>query len=131
MTEVQPVVCIEHKPQAIMVELLCRDLMQPDEISRAEESVVTVLMENEGANLIMDFQNVRMLSSSAFGFLLKLNKYITQRRGRLILCNLEKKVTNSPSDSYVYEIFKVVKLDRVFTICPDIPAALKLLDESK
>ena len=130
MTEVQPVVCIEHKPQAIMVEILCRELMQSDEISRAEESVVSVLMENEGANVIIDFQNVHMLSSSAFGFLLKLNKYITHRQGRLVLCNLEKKVTNSPGDSYVYEIFKVVKLDRVFTICPDIPAALKLLDKS-
>jgi anti-sigma B factor antagonist len=61
----------------------------------------------QGTIVTLDFKNVRFMSSSFLGFLLKFHKSITQSRGKLKLRNLSKQL---------YEIFKITSLHKVFKI---------------
>jgi len=127
MEKTNPIVSVEYLPDAALVEMLGEELLQDNDIDRLEESIVPLILEKEGVNLILDFTRIRLLASSVFGLLLKLKKMVNQRGGRMILCCVQKKLTNTANDSYVYEIFKVVRLDKVFTICDDVNIALRIL----
>ncbi|MBN2377439.1 MAG: STAS domain-containing protein [Sedimentisphaerales bacterium] len=127
MEKTNPIVSVEYLPDAAVVEILGEELLQDEDINRLEESIVPLILEKEGGNLILDFTRIRLLASSVFGFLLKLKKMVNQRGGRMILCCVQKKLTNTANDSYVYEIFKVVRLDKVFTICDDVNTAQRIL----
>lgn len=127
MENTNPIVSVEYLPDAAVVEILGEELLQDEDVNRLEESIVPLILEKEGVSLILDFTRIRLLASSVFGFLLKLKKMVNQRGGRMILCCVQKKLTNTANDSYVYEIFKVVRLDKVFTICDDINTAQRIL----
>jgi len=127
MEKINPIVSVEYLPDAAVVEILGEELLQDEDVNRLEESIVPLILEKDGVNLILDFTRIRLLASSVFGFLLKLKKMVNQRGGRMILCCVQKKLTNTANDSYVYEIFKVVRLDKVFTICDDVNTAQRIL----
>ena len=65
--------------------------------------------------VIIDLKAVEYLSSNTIGAFLSGNAIMKKEGGKIILCN--------PSD-YIMNIFNIVKLEQVFTIC-------KTLDEAK
>lgn len=76
-------------------------------IARIEQDITKLLNISPKTMVILDFKNVRFMSSSFLGFLLKLHKSIAQSQGKLKLRNLSKQL---------YEIFKITSLHKVFTI---------------
>ena len=66
--------------------------------------------------LIVDFCEVKFLSSQAIGVLLDLRKRVEAIRGRLVLCGVSKDIM---------KVFRITNLDKVFEFFPDDASALK------
>jgi anti-sigma B factor antagonist len=77
------------------------------------------LVDNQGKRkVLLDFEGVVFVSSAALGKLITLNKKIQQSGGKLVMCAIAKPIL---------EVLEVVKLDRLFSICPDQQCALAAL----
>jgi anti-sigma B factor antagonist len=73
------------------------------------EQVVQLAEETGQWNLLLDFANVKFLSSAALGALLKLNHRVEARGGRLTLCHLDRPIA---------EVFRATHLDQIIAIRP-------------
>jgi anti-anti-sigma factor len=67
-------------------------------------------------NIMIDFSEVRQLSSSMLATLVKLQKQALQAGGRLALAG---------TDQSVYRLFEVTHLSRIFSFYPNTEEALK------
>lgn len=122
----EPMIAIEYAGSATVVNLLPGELLDVSQIIRLRETLYP-LADESGVNLIMDFSQVKSLSSSALGYLMEVKKQVEQRQGRFIICGVKTKVINTPEDRYINEIFKVARLDTFFEICEGVPEALRRL----
>jgi anti-anti-sigma factor len=68
-------------------------------------------------DLVIDLLGVGFAGSAALGNFMALHRMARQRGGKLIFCNV---------DPTVFEVFRVSKLDPLFTFTTDRPAALAL-----
>ncbi len=75
---------------------------ETDELKKA----VASLLDQGNRKLIVDLGDVEYLNSSAIGALVSAHTSYTNRQGKLILCNINKSITN---------IFVVTKLSTIFT----------------
>ena len=82
-------------------------LVEQDSLRKIQADILQLGESQPGTNMTLDFKKVEFMSSSALGFLVKLQKTITLGRGRLKLRNMSKQI---------YEVFKITKLDKVFMI---------------
>jgi anti-anti-sigma factor len=129
MSQNEPIACIEYAANAIIITPLPDDLLDNSLINKFQETVFP-LTEKEEANLVVDLAHVRSISSSALGCLLTLKKRVEQQHGRFIICCVTEKITNTPHDRFIYEIFKVTKLDSFFEICDNVQMAMEILQTS-
>ena len=130
MDDFQPVIDVRHIGAVAVVRLTREELLSDADIRSLDESINPLLDQEAVPSLVLDFSCVRAVSSSALGFLITLRKRVTERNGRLKLCAVEKKVTSAANDKYVYEIFKIVQLDKFFEIHDTVEEALKSLSGS-
>ncbi len=70
----------------------------------------------EADRTVCDFSRVTYLSSSALGMLIGLQRRITQKGGQLKLSGVSDEIR---------EVFEITKLDTVFDIYKDVPAAVE------
>jgi len=75
---------------------------------------VSDLVGNGASQIIVDFRDVSFLDSSGLGALVGVLKKVGHR-GELTLSNL---------GSDVAQMFKICRMDRVFTVYPDVETAL-------
>lgn len=68
---------------------------------------VSSLIEQGNRKLIIDLGDVTYLNSSAIGALVSAHTSYLNRQGKLVLCNVNKGITN---------IFIVTKLSTIFTV---------------
>ncbi len=66
--------------------------------------------EDEGSKLLLNFDGVKYVSSSALGKLVTLNKKINEIKGQLVLWGM---------DPDVYEVFAISRLDQSLRIDTD------------
>jgi len=114
MTENKPRISVRYTEKATIVTLTDEKILEENDIRAVQESIMSVIDESERTNLVVDFQNVRFLSSSVLGLLIRISKKIYERDGGLRLCNINPKI---------HEIFKITRLTKVFDIYPDIDSA--------
>jgi len=69
------------------------------------KNTIKTLQDNGNSKLIIDLGDVSYLNSSAIGVLTVAHNSYTQRNGKLILCNVNKNISN---------IFLVTKLSTIF-----------------
>lgn len=69
------------------------------------KTAVNTFLEKGNTKLIIDLADVSYLNSSAIGILTVAHNAYQQRQGKLILCNLNKNISN---------IFLVTKLSTIF-----------------
>ena len=79
---------------------------------------MSVIEEGGRINLVLDFCNVRFLSSAVLGLLMRISKKVYEQDGRLRLCNIS---------SRLYEIFKITRLNKIFDIYDDVESATQSL----
>jgi anti-sigma B factor antagonist len=119
MAAIKPRISVEYSENATIVTFTDERILKDEDIQALRESIMSVVESaGGGINLILDFCNVRFLSSAVLGLLMRISKRIYERDGQLRLCNIDPKI---------YEIFKITRLTRIFDICEDVGSAAQSL----
>jgi len=114
MEPIKPRISVEYTENAIIVTLAEEKILEEGDISALQESIMSVIEQSERINLILDFCNVRFLSSAVLGLLIRISKRVYERDGQLKLCDI---------DPRVHEIFKITRLTKIFDIYQDVESA--------
>ena len=119
MAVIKPRISVEYAENATIVTLVDEKILEEKDIRALQESIVSVIESTSGGiNLILDFCNVRFLSSAVLGLLIRISKRIYERAGQLRLCNINPRI---------HEIFKITRLTKVFDIYQDVESAAESL----
>ncbi len=98
---------VEHTPDATIVTLLDELILEQKDIQELQDAIMLVVEQQRREKLVLDFGNVKFLSSSVLGLLIKVHKNVCERKGKLQLRNINQKI---------YEVFKITRLTEVFDI---------------
>lgn len=117
MDQKSPNMTVEYVGGDVVVATLVDEkILEESQIQALESSFVPLIEENRPIRLVVDFSQVRFLTSSVLGLLIRLSKKIYESEGVLRLCGIQPKI---------YEIFKITRLDKVFDIYPTRQEALE------
>jgi len=114
MMPIKPNISVEYTEKATIITLADEKILEEKDIRALQESIISVVEQAERINLVLDFQNVRFLSSAVLGLLIRISKKVYERNGQLRLCNIDPKI---------HEIFKITRLTKVFDIYEDLASA--------
>jgi anti-sigma B factor antagonist len=114
MADIKPRISVEYVPKAVIVSFTDEKILEEKDINALQESIMSVIEQSEKINLILDFRNVRFLSSAVLGLLIRISKRIYEAEGKLRLCNINPKI---------YEIFKITRLTKTFDIYKNVESA--------
>jgi len=114
MAAIKPGINVEYAANATIVSFTDEKILEEKDIKALQESIMSIVEQAERINLILDFRNVRFLSSAVLGLLIRISKRIYERDGQLMLCNINPKI---------YEIFKITRLTKTFDIYNDVQSA--------
>jgi anti-sigma B factor antagonist len=98
---------VQHGIDVTIVTFHDEEILEERQIKELEESIMPTVEKAQRENLMLDFSNVRFLSSAFLGLLIKIHKKICERKGHLKLCNI------SPS---IYKVFEITQLNKIFDI---------------
>ncbi len=109
---------LEVEPRGdVLVARFTREVVLSGQVAEAAaERLASVVPELGGRRLLVDFGNVRFLTSLMLGKLVRLNQAVEAAGGRLALFNL------SPD---VREIMEVTRLNLILSLYDDEPGALR------
>jgi anti-anti-sigma factor len=127
MEEKTPFAGVEQNPKAVIITVIVPYIMDESEVGRLRATLQFQVEQHPGKTIILDFTDVRSLCSAAIGFLVAFKKRIDDSGGKLIISCIQDKVRNTPQDKFIFDIFKVSKLDKYFTLAPSVAAALDSL----
>jgi anti-anti-sigma factor len=102
---------IENLSKGVVVTLA----VEPEIIVRELKNINEMVSNGEGCDVVIDFSNVEVLTSSGISNLMILRGLLHERERQLILCNV------SPS---TMSIFTIAGLERVFEFVDDKQTAL-------
>lgn len=118
MEPIKPRISVEYAENATIATFTAQSILEEKDIQALQKSIIPVIEQAERINLILDFCNVRFLSSSVLGLLIRISKKIYERDGQLRLCNINPKI---------YEAFKITRLTKIFDIYKDTEDAVESL----
>jgi len=116
MAEIKPRISVEYAGKAAIVSFTDEKILEEKDIEALQDSITSIIKQAERINLILDFGNVRFLSSAVLGLLIRISKRIYEHEGQLRLCNINPKI---------YEIFKITRLTKTFDIYNDVEGAVE------
>ena len=114
MGPMQPKMSIEYAENATTITFTGEKILEEKDIRELQESIESIIEQSKQMNLILDFCNVRYLSSAVLGLLIRVSKKVYERDGQMKLCNIRPKI---------YEIFKITRLTKIFDIYRDVESA--------
>jgi anti-sigma B factor antagonist len=114
MAEIMPKINVQYNEGATILTFTDEKILEENDIRSLQGSIMSVIEQGGRMNLILDFQNVRFLSSAVLGLLIRVSKKIYENDGQLRLCNINPKI---------YEVFRITRLTKVFDIYPDTESA--------
>ena len=98
-----------------MVEFQSPRLVDANSLDKIADELYELVDKKDRKKLILDFGNVRFMSSSALGMLLNLNTKTAAIKGTLALCGLRKDLM---------KVFEITKLTKILRFCADEKEAL-------
>jgi anti-sigma B factor antagonist len=116
MAEIKPRIDIDYVENATIVRFTDEKILEEKDVNALQDSIMSVVEQGERIKLILDFGNVRFLSSAVLGLLIRLSKRIYEKDGQLKLCNINSKI---------FEIFKITRLTTTFDIYKDVESAVE------
>jgi len=122
MTAIKPMISVEYTGNATIVKFTDERILEEKDIKALQDSIMPIIESASGRiNLILDFGNVRFLSSAVLGLLIRISKRIYEYDGQLRLCSINPKI---------YEIFKITRLTKTFDIYENIEGAIEDLTQT-
>lgn len=116
MAPIKPKISVEYVNKAVIITFADEKILEEKDIEAIQKSIMPVVEQTQKVNLILDFSNVRFLSSAVLGLLIRISKKVYERDGQLRLCSINPKI---------YEIFKITRLTKIFDIYPDRESAIE------
>ncbi len=116
MAEIKPRISVDYVDKATIVGFVDEKILEEQDIAALQDTIMSIIEQSEHLKLVLDFGNVRFLSSSVLGLLIRISKRVYEKNGKLRLCNIDKKI---------YEVFKITRLTKTFDIYQDIQTAIK------
>ena len=115
MAAIKPRISVRYAGDATIVSFTDEKILEEKDINELQASLMAVIESAASKiNLILDFGNVRFLSSAVLGLLIRVSKRIYEQEGQLRLCNINPRI---------YEIFKITRLTKTFDIYTDVESA--------
>jgi anti-anti-sigma factor len=102
-------IIVEKGTDVTLVTFEDENILEEQQIRRLERALLPVVRQNEEKRLVLNFQNVRFMSSSFLGLLVKVHKRVVELNGHLQLFNLDPKI---------HKVFEITQLVKVFDIVP-------------
>lgn len=121
MSAIRPNITVQYTNDATIITFAEEKILEETDIRALQDAVGAVVEQGDTINLVLDFRNVRFLSSAVLGLLIRISKRVYERGGRLRLCNI---------DPRIYEVFKITRLTKVFDIYDDVEAATASFSDS-
>jgi len=118
MEPIKPRINVKYAENATIATFTAQSILEEKDIQALQKSIIPVIEQAERINLILDFCNVRFLSSAVLGLLIRISKKVYERDGQLRLCNINPKI---------YEAFKITRLTKIFDIYKDTEDAVESL----
>ncbi len=116
MTAIKPRISVDYTDKAVIIKFTDEKILEDKDIAAIRDAIMSVVEQTQRINLVLDFTNVKFLSSAVLGLLIRVSKKVYERDGQLRLCNINPKI---------YEIFKITRLTKVFDIYPDTEDAVE------
>ena len=91
----------------IVATMLDKKILDEISISRISDKLNELANSQDTPHLVLDFENVANMSSSALGMIITLHKRVRDRGGKLQLCNIQPAI---------YEIFVITRLNEIFSV---------------
>jgi anti-sigma B factor antagonist len=119
MTSIQSPIISQFIGKGLVITVMAAELLEDTEIAAMEKSVLRLVEEAVATNFVLNFENVKFLSSAVLRVLVKVNAaVVNQRQGKLRLCCIDPKII---------EVFKITRLDKVFDIRKNVDEAVESL----
>jgi anti-sigma B factor antagonist len=106
---------VENVEGVTLVRFTAPRIVQEEDIQATFDQLERLLEEKRGRDFVLDFGKVQFLSSAVLGRLILAHKKLSTGGGRMIMCGIAREI---------FEVFKITKLDKTFTIKPDVESAL-------
>ena len=113
---------VNRQGDVMVASFMHSKLLDETNIHAIGVELLALVDQNKGLKLIIDFNSVTYLSSAVLGKLMAIHKGISATKGHLVLCGI------SPN---ILEVFKITKLDKLFSIDTDMKNALKTIEKKK
>lgn len=104
------------KDDTLTIRILDERLVDPEQVKRTVDDIMTVLGKTDERQVVLDFSTVQFMASAMLGKLVQFQKKCVEYKAKLKLAGI------SPD---ILEVFKITKLNKVFDIQPDEETARK------
>jgi len=115
MDKINPNLSLEFRGQVVIATLTDEKILDEDQLQGLEGSFLPLIEQTPKIQLIIDFSNVKFLTSSVLGLLIRISKKVYENDGTLRLCSI---------DSKILDVFRITRLDKVFEIYSDVDDAM-------
>ena len=122
MSKVNPNLSIDFRGQVVVATLTDERILDEDQLRSLEGSFLPLIKQTQGIQLIISFENVKFLTSSVLGLLIRISKNVIEQEGTLRLCSIDPKIQ---------DVFRITRLDKIFDIQPDVEDAMIGLKRTK
>ena len=98
---------VEYGIDVTHVQFIDKKILDEAKIAELRESLEPIVEKNGAGRMLLNFANVEFMTSAMLGLLVRLNKKVRERGGKLELCNV------NPS---IRKVFEITQLTKVFDI---------------
>jgi anti-sigma B factor antagonist len=110
-----PKLSVEYVDSVVLATFTSEKILEDFDIQALEKTLLPLVDQDHKPLIVLDFSNVRYLTSSVLGLLIRILKKVNEAGGGLRLCGINAKIL---------EIFTITRLDKVFDIFPTREKAL-------
>jgi len=107
MEQQQPRIIVESGMDVTIVTFTEARIVDEEQIRELQESFGPIIEKNQDKELILNFVNVKFMTSALLGLLVRVHKKVCEQGGRLRLSNL---------DPNLRKVFEITQLTKVFEI---------------
>lgn len=118
MAEQNPRLTVTNSGGTTVVTLTDRKILDEVNITQIGEQLAGLVAKSPKPQLVLDFNNVSHMSSSALGMIITLHKRVRDKNGQLRLCSIQPAIM---------EVFVITRLSEILRICATPQEALDSL----
>ena len=107
MTEEQSRIKAEYGLDVTFVTFTDERILEDKQLRELQKSFEPVIERNDNKKLILDFVNVKFMTSAFLGLLIRIHKKVCELDGHIQICNV---------DPNIRRVFEITQLTKIFDI---------------